>query len=335
MSLLQTDHRRPSATPAPAPPPVVEAIGLSRSFGDNRALDDVSLAVHSGEIHALLGPNGAGKSTFLRILSRLVGPDAGEILIRGVPTDRISTRAYKGLVGLIPSGDRTFYLRLSGLENLLFFGRLHGLSRRTARERALEHIADVGLADAARRPVGTYSHGMQKRLAVARALLSQPPIIFVDEATHDLDPGGAARVQELIAATAARGAAVIWTTQRIEEIRAFADAVTLLDGGSVRFAGTVPQLMATWQSTTYVIHVAAGPEVDLLDAARSAVGARAHLSPADDRDPRHFVLALAEGEILGRALAALTGAGIDVLSCTEETSSLQGAFLRLVERHDR
>jgi ABC-2 type transport system ATP-binding protein len=205
--------------------------GLSRRFGEKVALSSVDLTIRAGEIHALLGPNGAGKTTLIRVLCGLVDPHEGEI-------------ALAGTLGLVPSGDRTFYLRISGVENLIFFGRLHGLRLRAARERAHGALAQVGLASAADLPVGRYSHGMQKRLSVARALLADPAVLLVDEATHDLDPDGARRVRTLVAELAQRGAAVLWTTQRIEEIRGFAQTVTFLREGKVRFAGTVAELIA-------------------------------------------------------------------------------------------
>lgn len=312
--------------------PVIEARALERSFGSLKALDGVSLTVGRGEIHALLGPNGAGKSTLLRILTGLLTADAGEVRLAGAVIKGTLPRAQKSLIGLVPSGDRSFYLRVSGFENLLFFGRLHGLDRRTARRRALALLDDVGLGDADY-PVGKYSHGMQKRLAVARALLVDPPLVFVDEATHDLDPEGATRVQELIRAAVRRGAAVVWTTQRVEEIRGFSHNVTLLDHGTVRFNGTVAQLMAQWRATTYLLHVAG--EGDLLATARACLGNRARVEGATDRDPGHLVLGLGDELVLGDAITALTRAGIQVLSCTEETSSIQGAFLHLVRGSGR
>ncbi len=205
--------------------------GLIRRFRNDVALAGVDLTVAPREIHALLGPNGAGKTTLIRVLCGLVDPDGGEIMVSAP-------------VGLVPSGDRTFYLRISGAENLVFFARLQGLRLHTARERAREALEQVGLEGAAALPVGQYSHGMQKRLSVARALLVDPSVLLVDEATHDLDPEGARRVRGLIAGLAQRGTAVLWTTQRIEEIRDFAHTVTLLRHGSVGFAGSVDELVA-------------------------------------------------------------------------------------------
>jgi ABC-2 type transport system ATP-binding protein len=225
------------------PIPALEVRGLRRRFDRSMALDGVDFAVQPGEVHALLGPNGAGKTTLLRTISGLVAPTEGSVSVLGLEVTA-RNRALNGRVGLVPSGDRTFYLRISGLENLVFFARLHGMRRRAAVARAHEVLAAVGLSDATRRRVGAYSHGMQKRLSIARALLTEPGVLLVDEATHDLDPEGAERVRSLVAERASAGAAVVWTTQRVEEISGFANQVTVLSAGRVRFTGSVGELLA-------------------------------------------------------------------------------------------
>jgi ABC-2 type transport system ATP-binding protein len=309
----------------------VEVRGASRRFKSVQALQEVSLRVRPGEIHALLGPNGAGKTTLLRILVGLVEPDAGDVRLVGVSGADLAARNARKLFGLVPSGDRTFYLRLSGVENLTFFGRLQGLSRREAIRRAWECLEDVDLVEAARRRVGTYSHGMQKRLSIARALLMDPPVLLVDEATHDLDPPGARRVQALIESHAARGAAVIWATQRVDEIRGFAGRVTLLHEGRVRFTGTVPELVATAVRRIHVLHLRDGvpDRPNVLRTAEAALGDLATISPVSEPDGEHYRLALREGAVLGEALASLTASRIHVLACREERSEIELAFLRL------
>src|SRR5215210_1970635 len=139
--------------------PAVEVHELYRRFGEVEALRGVDLEVAAGEIHGILGPNSAGKTTLMRILCGVVDPTSGAAYVLNRRAGR--SRELREQIGLVPSGDRSFYLRLSGLENLVFFARMHGLRRRSAAERSATPLEAVGLGDAARRPVNAYSHGMQ------------------------------------------------------------------------------------------------------------------------------------------------------------------------------
>jgi ABC-2 type transport system ATP-binding protein len=310
---------------------VLDAQGVSQRFGAKQVLSDVSFTIGAGEIHALLGPNGAGKTTLIRVLAGLQYPTSGSVEVDGFRPSA-NARQFRQRIGFVASGDRTFYLRLSGLENLVFFGRLHGMRRRQAVRRAWEVLADVGLADAARKRVGEFSHGMQKRLAVARAMLTSPPVLLIDEATHDLDPEAARRVRELVAAAASRGAAVAWVTQRLDEVRGFADVVTLLHAGRVHFAGTVPELMSHATRRRYVLHLdPQDGDPRALAALREAFASTATLTHIGEEHSEHYLLTLAEGYVLGDALAALATADVRVLSCQEERSEIEEAFLLLVK----
>ena len=311
---------------------VIEARSLTRRYGGSLALDDVSLEVAAGEIHALLGPNGAGKTTLLRILAGLLTPSEGVARIAGIDTTS-APRSFHQLIGLVPANDRTFYLRISGLENLVFFARLHGLRRKAATNRAREVLAAVDLAGEADKRVGLYSHGMQKRLSMARALLADPPVMFVDEATHDLDPAGAERVRALARDASARGTTVLWTTQRVDEIRGFAKNVTLLDGGKVRFAGTVPALIAQASPQRWLLRLQNGREGGDGMAAdlQSALGDAGRIADAGSGDGEHYLLSLSEGVALGDALARLSMPGVSLLSCREERSEVESAFLSLTD----
>jgi ABC-2 type transport system ATP-binding protein len=328
------DLARPHGTaPGRAAGPTIEARSIRQAFDARTVLDSVSLEVRPGAIHALLGPNGAGKTTLIRILCGLLIPTDGSVRIAG---SRVaSSRAFRRLVGLVPSGDRTFYLRISALENLVFFARLHGLSRGAALERARQVLADVGLSSSASTRVGLYSHGMQKRLSVARALLVDPPILLIDEATHDLDPDGALRVRELVTEAASRGAAVVWATQRLDEIRGFADGVTLLSEGRAAFEGTVPELMATAAPRRYVMRLRhtwpRGSSV--LAIANSALAALGRLELVTPSASEHYLLTLADEAVLGVAVTALTHARFEVLTCREERSEIEQAFLALAGTH--
>jgi ABC-type multidrug transport system ATPase subunit len=309
---------------------VVEVSSVSRRFDTKLALDNVSLRVCRGEIRALLGPNGAGKTTLLRTLSGLLNPDEGFVRVLGFDTRR-TPLALRQRVGLVPSGDRSFYLRLSGLENLAFFGRLHGLSRREAVARSLEVIGHVGLEGAERVRVGVYSHGMQKRLSVARALLMNPDVLLIDEATHDLDPDGARQVRELVAGLSKdRGSAVLWATQRLDEIRGFAQSVTLIGHGRVRFSGSVPELMSHALPQRYHLRVRNGAAwgKDLEPILQSVLGETGTISLLDGGTD-DFLLSLGADTPLGDALRSLLTGGIQIYACREEQSEIEDAFIRL------
>jgi len=285
-------------------------------FGDKTALDGVDLAIEPGEICALLGPNGAGKTTLIRVLSGLVKPQEGRVLTRG-------------RVCLVPSGDRSFYLRISALENLIFFARLHGLRLRQARSRARELLDAVGLGEVANRPVGRCSHGMQKRLSVARALLAEPQVLLVDEATHDLDPEAARRIRALVRGIADDGAAVLWTTQRVDEVPSFADSVTLLLQGALVFAGSPAELAARAPTDRYLIQVrtrdAGAPPP--LAAVQLAAGPGTTISPTNDLG--YFVLAPQDPQGVGLAVVRLVNGGFDVITCRQAESEMEQAFLAL------
>jgi ABC-2 type transport system ATP-binding protein len=313
--------------------PLVCAQRVSHKFHRKVALQDVDLLVHPGEIHALLGPNGAGKTTLLRVLAGLLQPDQGSLTISGL-NGLEESQAVRERIGFMPSGDRTLYLRISGLENLVFFGRLQGFTHKDARLLARELLELVGLSEDAHKRVRAYSHGMQKRLSFARSLLTQPEILLIDEATHDLDPKAARVVRALTRDAAARGAAVVWATQRLDEIRGFADRVTLLKHGGIRFSGSVAELVAQTPSTRYLLRLRNGgaPAVELGATLQAALGSSGTIAGAPRATPEDFVLCLEDGVAIGDVLGAFSEAGVRIVACREERSDIEEAFVALTER---
>jgi ABC-2 type transport system ATP-binding protein len=223
-------------------------------------------------------------------------------------------------------------LALLAVSGLLCAGRLHGLGRREALERGARRLRDVGLSDAGAQRVGTYSHGMQKRLAMARALIMDPPVLVVDEATDGLDPEGSRRIQDLVSSIATpTGTAVVWTTQRLDEIRGFANAVTVLDQGATAFQGTVEELMLRSTSRVYIVRLVAAGGAQLGQAEIDRIGAAlpgARLERSED-DREHFRLELGRQAVLGDVLGAIAAAGASVLDCAQQRSELEESFLRL------
>lgn len=182
--------------------PAIEAEGLVKHFGDNRAVDGVNLKVPTGSIYGVLGPNGAGKTTTIRILATLLKADAGVAYIFGhdVRKEANIVRQLVGLTGQYASVDET----LSATENLVIFGMLLGLNKKQAKRKAAELLEEFSLTEAANRAISKFSGGMRRRLDLAASLIAQPPLIFLDEPTTGLDPIMTDVINELILQTRAR-----------------------------------------------------------------------------------------------------------------------------------
>ena len=310
-------------------PQPVRITGVTRQFQNNTALAGVSLNVGECEIHALLGPNGAGKTTLLRIIAGLMDPSEGSVEILG-REHRRNGRLLRQQIGLVPSGSRSFYLRISALENLVFFGRMYGLRRREAERRARTVLEDVGLGESGRVRVQAMSTGMQRRLATARALLAEPRILLIDEATHDLDPRAAAQVRALIRDLAdERGVAVLWATQRVEEIRGFAENVTVLDRGTATFSGSVIAFLRHASASRYIVRLNGAPPATL-DTLRQCLEDHGYVDQAG-ADGEQFLIQPHVASPLGHSLDALSAAGFTIVSCTEERPGAEQAFLQLTE----
>ncbi len=215
---------------------------LSKHYGEQVALDGVSLDIPPGAVHGLLGPNGAGKTTMVRILSTLVAPDGGRAMVSGhdVVTDAAAVRHEIGLTGQFTAVDAL----LTGHETLEMLGQLLDLGRRGARTRADELLERFDLADARDRRVATYSGGMRRRLDLAASLVVQPAVLFLDEPTTGLDPRSRLGLWAAVRDLAAAGTTVLLTTQYLEEADKLADRITLLDHGRVVAEGTPGELKA-------------------------------------------------------------------------------------------
>jgi len=225
---------------ASAPALVVK--NVSHSFGDNRALNDVSLEIPRGSFVVLLGLNGAGKSTLFALITRLYDNVTGEIRIFGHDIRRRAMAALQRLGVVFQS--RTLDLDLTLKQNLLYHCALHGIHGREARQRTEKALQIVGLADRAREKVRNLSGGQARRVEIARSLLHQPSLLLLDEPTVGLDIGSRESVVNIVRSLVEKeGLSVLWATHLFDEVRP-TDLVVVLHKGRVLFTGTVPELLA-------------------------------------------------------------------------------------------
>ncbi len=229
---------RPGAGPAFA----IAADGLVKRFGNVNALDGIGLRVPYGSVLALLGPNGSGKTTTVRILTTVLAPDAGRVIVAGIDAVKSPghVRPLIGMAGQYAAVDPN----LTGRENLVMVGRLAMLPRRAARRRANELIGDFALQEVADRPSRTYSGGTRRRLDLAAALVHSPGLLFFDEPTTGLDPHSRRALWAVVQRLAAAGTTVVLTTQYLDEADRLADKVAVLNRGKVIAQGTPAQLKA-------------------------------------------------------------------------------------------
>jgi len=210
---------------------VLSVSGLSKSYGERRAVDGVSFQVQRGQTVGLLGPNGAGKSTTVSMICGLIKADSGTVTLDGEPVGQGASAA-KQKLGLVPQ-DLALYEELPAIENLKLFGALYGLKGSALAKRAEEVLALVGLSDRAKDKPATFSGGMKRRLNIAAALLHDPQLLILDEPTVGVDPQSRNAIFDTLEALKAQGRSLIYTSHYMEEVERLADHIVIIDHGKV------------------------------------------------------------------------------------------------------
>jgi oleandomycin transport system ATP-binding protein len=304
----------------------IAATGLTKSFGETRALAGVDLAARRGSVHAVLGPNGAGKTTAIRILATLLRPDGGTARVNGFDVRREpdKVRDSIGLTGQFASVDED----LTGMQNLVMIGQLLDLPKRAARERAAELLDWFDLAEAANRMAKNYSGGMRRRLDLAASLVGRPAVIFLDEPTTGLDPAKREDMWDVVRSLVSDGSTVLLTTQYLDEADALADEITVFNHGKVIAHDTPHGLKRVVGGQRLTIRPA--------DPARYAdlLTVLAHIDTTGGRAPeadgRGTVTIQVDGdEVLPDIVARLRAAGLAVDEFSLHLPSLDEVFFTL------
>ena len=309
----------------------IDAKGIVKVFGSNRAVDGIDLQVPAGIVYGVLGPNGAGKTTAIRLLATLLALDGGSASVFGhdVATEPDAVRSRVSLTGQFASVDED----LSGTENLVLLARLYGFSRPAAAARAAELLAAFGLTEAANRQVKTYSGGMRRRIDIAASIVVTPDLIFLDEPTTGLDPRSRNQVWDIVRALVKAGTTVLLTTQYLDEADKLADRIAVIDRGKVIAEGTPGELKASVGSGTLRVRVQDAAEVGRAgEVLRTALGGQVE----PDSDPSAVLVRLpAEipAELAAQratsALAELAASGIAVADFALGQPSLDEVFMAL------
>ena len=302
----------------------VEAQGLVKTFGDNRAVDGVNLRVRTGSIYGVLGPNGAGKTTTIRMLATLLRPDAGSARIFGhdVLKESQIVRQLIGVTGQYASVDES----LSATENLIIFSRLLGLGRTEAKRKAADLLEEFGLTEAAKRPLKNFSGGMRRRLDLAASLIAQPPLIFLDEPTTGLDPRTRAQMWETIRRLVKTGSTVLLTTQYLDEADQLADRIAVIDRGHVVAEGTVDELKASIGNSSLHLRV---QNSDHIEETRRTIEQVLKVPTSLTSEARNITAPMADADLVTDLLVALRAKGIALAEMSVQKPTLDEVFLTI------
>jgi ABC-2 type transport system ATP-binding protein len=318
---------------------VIEVEGLCRTYKSRKgvlrqrrsevhALRGIDFYVERGELFGLLGPNGAGKTTTIKILTTLLLPSAGSARVLGFDPAREPGKV-RPRIGHVFGGDRGMYDRLSALDNLRYFADLYRVPMRQKRARIAELLELVGLTGRERERVETYSRGMRQRLHIARGLLHDPEILFLDEPTIGLDPLGAREVRETLAELRTQGKTILLTTHYMYEADELCQRIAVIVEGKLAAAGTPSELKARVRDRTVVEVEAFGIEEAVLERLRQLEGVASVATETREQAVVVLVQSRTGAELVQRLLRELDGTNVGRVITREPT--LEDAYVELVQ----
>jgi ABC-2 type transport system ATP-binding protein len=312
-------------------PVTIQTVGLTKRYGDHTVVDSLDLEVRQGEVFGLLGPNGAGKTTTILMLLGLTEPSAGSVQVLGLDPTR-NPLEVKRRVGYLPDAVG-FYEQMTGRENLRYTARLNRIEPGQAEGRIERLLTEVGLADAADRPAGTYSRGMRQRLGIADALVKEPEVLILDEPTAAIDPEGVIEILGLIRRLAdEQGVTLLLSSHLLRQVEEVCDRVAIFVDGKVVASGAPHELAATssgdWERLELGIDGDPTQVEDLLRGLAEVTEVQRH-----PRRPGMWELTVASGAT-APVVAALTGAGLAVWHVNRLSDELDEIYRRYFQREE-
>jgi len=320
---------------------VLVAHELRKSYGMRHALQGLTFSLKAGRIVGFLGPNGAGKTTSIRILTTMLPPESGHFVVDGITSDHPSM--IRRRIGVLPE-NLGFPRHMTGLEYLVFFGQLNGLRTAEARGRAVTLLEDVGMQRRGRSLIGSYSHGMRQRLGIARALINEPVVVFLDEPTLGLDPRGQQELLDLIRRVAReRDTGIVLCSHLLSEIEHVCDDVIILNDGQIVAQGTVAEVIGGDRATMArgsALRVQVPPEAvaRVKGAVEAALSGRVKIEEMGEADGGWLRIELVDGAaedaptarlLNNDVLGAIIRIDVPVLRFEAEGGRLQDVFLSL------
>jgi len=322
-------------------PEILVAEDLWKSYGSRKALQGLSFSMQAGRVLGFLGPNGAGKTTSIRILTTIMEPESGHFIIDGIGSehpDEIRQR-----IGVLPE-NLGFPRQMTGIEYLTYFGQLYGRTAIEARDYGNKLLEDVGLQHRGKSLIGSYSHGMRQRIGIARALVNQPVVVFLDEPTLGLDPRGQRELLDLIKRIAReQSAGVVLCSHLLSEVEGVCDDVVILNLGQIVAKGTVAEVIGQVQKNVlqnYALRIQIHPhDVNKAQEALKTIPSILSVDPINEtegllriRIAEPIDSKIADPYLINnKVLSALIHAKIPILRFEAEGGKLQDVFLQLTE----
>ncbi len=310
--------------------PVIQLNSLSRSFGSTCAVRNLSFTIEEGEVFGLLGPNGSGKTTLVRLLNGVLAPTSGNAIVLGhdVMKDGAYVRSRTGVLTESPA----LYEQFTARQNLVFSGRMYGIPDADLSGRISQVLSLLDLAGRADEPTGGFSRGMKQRLAIARALLHDPPILFLDEPTSGLDPEASRQVDGIIRGLAAeQGRTIVLCTHNLPEAQHLCSRMAMLNQGSILALGSIRDLTEQlWTAMPVEMEFLTPPPETLIQALREIRGVT-----VGQAGEKILALRLVQKEIVPEVVRAAVREGGEIFRVTPRDFSLEEIYFAVQEKGRR